>query len=263
MVRLPRNTQFPCHSYAFQGVKQYAEAVKILGDKPMPVLNRAKVREVDAVAMKEYCVPGIVLMENAGRNASEVIVRLFNSISDQDIVVVVGPGNNGGDGLVIARYLELAGAKVRVVLATPPQRFRGDSLTNFEIINRSGIDHVCLAGASAELWKNALNSATCIVDAILGTGTRDVARGDSKAAIDSILARTKIDPRPHVISVDVPSGFDCDSGTPCGSCVQADDTLTFVASKQGFTTTDASLFTGRIQVIDIGVPQVVRNRFGL
>ena len=149
------------------------------------------------------------------------------------------------------------------MLATPPQRFRGDSLTNLEIINRSGIDHVCLAGASAELWKDALNSATCIVDAILGTGTTGVARGDSKAAVDSILARIKIDPRPHVISVDVPSGFDCDSGTPCGSCVQADDTLTFVASKQGFTTTDASLYTGRIQVIDIGVPQVVRNRFGL
>ena len=69
-----------------------------------------------------------------------------------------------------------------------------------------------------------MNLAICIVDAILGTGTTDVARGDSKAAIDSILARTKIDPRPHVISVDVPSGFDCDSGTPCGSCVQADDT---------------------------------------
>ena len=67
MVRLPRNTQFPWPSYAFQGVKQYAEAVKILGDKPMPVLNRAKVREVDAVAMKEYCLPGIVLMENAGQ----------------------------------------------------------------------------------------------------------------------------------------------------------------------------------------------------
>ncbi len=229
----------------------------------MLALSRARVREVDAVAMDEYSLPGIVLMENAGRNASEAIVRLFDSISDQNVVVVVGPGNNGGDGLVIARYLELAGAKVRVVLASPPQRFRGDSLTNLEIINRSGINQVCLAGAVAEQWQNALLSATCLIDAILGTGATDAARGDSKVAIESILGRMKIDPRPRVISIDVPSGFDCDRGVPCGPCVCANETLTFVASKQGFKTNGAEIYTGRIQIVDIGVPQVVRNRFGL
>ena len=229
----------------------------------MLALSRARVREVDAVAMDEYSLPGIVLMENAGRNASEAIVRLFDSISDQNVVVLVGPGNNGGDGLVIARYLELAGAKVRVVLASPPQRFRGDSLTNLEIINRSGINQVCLAGAVAEQWQNALLSATCVIDAILGTGATDAARGDSKVAIESILGRMKIDPRPRVISIDVPSGFDCDRGVPCGPCVCANETLTFVASKQGFKTNGAEIYTGRIQIVDIGVPQVVRNRFGL
>ena len=229
----------------------------------MLALSRAKVREVDAVAIDEYSLPGIVLMENAGRNASEAIVRLFDSISDQNVVVLVGPGNNGGDGLVIARYLELAGAKVRVVLASPPQRFRGDSLTNLEIIKRSGINQVCLAGAVAVKWQNALLSATCLIDAILGTGATDAARGDSKVAIESILGRMKIDPRPRVISIDVPSGFDCDRGVPCGPCVCANETLTFVASKQGFKTNGAEIYTGRIQIVDIGVPQVVRNRFGL
>ena len=229
----------------------------------MLALSRARVREVDAVAMDEYSLPGIVLMENAGRNASEAIVRLFDSISDQNVVVLVGPGNNGGDGLVIARYLELAGAKVRVVLASPPQRFRGDSLTNLEIIKRSGINQVCLAGAVAVQWQNALLSATCVIDAILGTGATDAARGDSKVAIESILGRMKIDPRPRVISIDVPSGFDCDRGVPCGPCVCANETLTFVASKQGFKTNGAEIYTGRIQIVDIGVPQVVRNRFGL
>ena len=229
----------------------------------MLALSRAKVREVDAVAIDEYSLPGIVLMENAGRNASEAIVRLFDSISDQNVVVLVGPGNNGGDGLVIARYLELAGAKVRVVLASPPQRFRGDSLTNLEIINRSGINQVCLAGAVAVQWQNALLSATCVIDAILGTGATDAARGDSKVAIESILGRMKINPRPRVISIDVPSGFDCDRGVPCGPCVCANETLTFVASKQGFKTNGAEIYTGRIQIVDIGVPQVVRNRFGL
>ena len=150
-----------------------------------------------------------------------------------------------------------------MVLAAPPQRFRGDSLTNLEIINRSGIHQVCLAGAVAEQWQNALSSATCVIDAILGTGATGAARGDSKVAIESILGRIEIDPRPYVISIDVPSGFDCDRGVPCGSCVCANETLTFVASKTGFMTIDAKLYTGRIQIIDIGVPQVLLNRFGL
>ena len=229
----------------------------------MQALSRSQVRDVDRVAIDEYCVPGIVLMENAGRNASEAIVRLFDSISDQDVVVVAGHGNNGGDGLVIARYLELAGAKVQVVLAASPQRFEGDSLANLEIINRSGIDQVCLAGAAIEQWQNALSSATCVIDAILGTGATGVARGDSKIAIESILGRMKMDSRPSVISIDVPSGFDCDRGVPCGPCVCADETLTFVALKQGFKAIDAEHYTGRIHVLDIGVPLVVRNRFGL
>ena len=229
----------------------------------MLALSRDKVREVDRVAIDEYSVPGIVLMENAGRNASEAIVRLFDSIFDQDVVVVVGHGNNGGDGLVIARYLELAGAKVRVVLAASSQRFRGDSLTNLDIINRSGIDQVCLAGAAAERWQNALSSATCVIDAILGTGATGAAKGDSKVAIESILRRMETNPRPKIISIDVPSGFDCDRGVPCGPCVCADETLTFVALKEGFKTSNAGHYTGRIQVLDIGVPQVVRNRFSL
>ncbi len=236
---------------------------RFFGENCMQALSRSQVRDVDRVAIDEYCVPGIVLMENAGRNSSEVVVRLFDSISDQNVVVVVGHGNNGGDGLVIARYLELAGAKVRVVLAASPQRFERDSLANLDIINRSGIDQVCLAGAAVEQWQNTLLPATCVIDAILGTGASGAARGDSKVAIESILGRMKIAPRPYVVSIDAPSGFDCDRGVPCGPCVCADETLTFVALKQGFKTTDAERYTGRIHVIDIGVPKVVRNRFGL
>ena len=90
----------------------------------MLAISRAQVREVDRMAIEDYSVPGIVLMENAGRNASEAIIANFDSVSEQDFVVVVGPGNNGGDGFVIARYLELTGARVRVVLAAPPNRLK-------------------------------------------------------------------------------------------------------------------------------------------
>ena len=226
-------------------------------------ISRAQVREVDRMAMEDYSVPGIVLMENAGRNASEAIINTFESVSEQDMVVIVGPGNNGGDGLVIARYLELAGARVRVVLVAPPTRLQGDSLTNFKIVTQSGIEVLSLVGTPEARWQAVLASATCVIDAILGTGATGVVRGDSKIAIESIAERMKISPRPFIIAVDVPSGFDCDHGTPDGKCIRADTTLTFVASKQGFDTADAKQYTGRIQVIDIGVPQAVRVHCGL
>jgi NAD(P)H-hydrate epimerase len=229
----------------------------------MLAISRAQVREVDRMAIEDYSIPGIVLMENAGRNASEAIIANFDSVSEQDFVVVVGPGNNGGDGFVIARYLELTGARVRVVLAAPPNRFKGDSLTNFKIITQSGIEVLCLVGATEERWQVVLASATCVIDAILGTGGSGAIRGDSKNAIDSITERMKITPRPFIIAIDVPSGFDCDHGTSDGDCIRADTTLTFVASKQGFHTTDANQYIGKVQVIDIGVPQAMRAHCGL
>ena len=229
----------------------------------MITISRAQVREVDRMAMEDFSVPGIVLMENAGRNASEAIIDTFDSVSEQDVVVVVGPGNNGGDGLVIARYLELAGARVRIILAAPSNRLKGDSLTNLNIVTQSGIEIFCLAGASEERWQAVLASATCVIDAILGTGGTGAIRGDSKIAIDSIDKRMKITPRPVIIAIDVPSGFDCDHGTTDEKCIRADKTLTFVASKQGFHAADAKQYIGKVQVVDIGVPRAVRARCGL
>ena len=229
----------------------------------MVAISRAQVREVDRMAMEDFSVPGIVLMENAGRNASEAIIDMFDSVSKQDVVVVVGPGNNGGDGLVIARYLELAGARVRIVLAALSNRLKGDSLTNLNIVTQSGIEICCLAGASEERWQAVLASATCVIDAILGTGGTGAIRGDSKIAIDSIDKRMKITPRPVIIAIDVPSGFDCDHGTADEKCIRADTTLTFVASKQGFHAADAKQYIGKVQVVDIGLPRAVRARCGL
>jgi len=229
----------------------------------MPSLTRAEVRELDRIAIEEFGLPGIVLMENAGRNAASAILRTVGTLAAERLVIAVGPGNNGGDGLVIARHLERAGADVQVVLAAAADRFRGDAATNLRVVERSGIRLTCLAGHQVEAWQKALADATCVIDALLGTGAVGPARGDVAMAISSIVAWADRAPAHRVIAVDLPSGLDCDTGRPLGPCVRATRTLTFVGAKLGFAAAGADQFTGPVEELDIGAPRAVLARFGL
>jgi NAD(P)H-hydrate epimerase len=229
----------------------------------MPLLTRDEVRELDRMAIEEFGLPGLVLMENAGRNAAAAILQTVGPLAAERLVVVVGPGNNGGDGLVIARHLELAGVPIHVVLAAAADRFRGDAATNLRVVERSGIQLTCLAGQSASVWQEVLGSATCVIDALLGTGAVGPARGDVAMAISSIVAWADRAPDHRVIAIDLPSGLDCDTGRPLGPCVRATRTLTFVAAKLGFAAAGADQFTGPVEELDIGAPRAVLARFGL
>ena len=229
----------------------------------MPLLTRAQVREIDRIAIEEFGLPGLVLMENAGRNAAAAILGTVGSLVGERLIIVVGPGNNGGDGLVIARHLECAGADVRVLLAAAADRFRGDAATNLRVVERSGTPLTCLAGQPASAWQEALADATCVIDALLGTGAIGPARGDVATAIGSIVAWAEEASARRVIAIDLPSGLDCDTGRPLGYCVCATLTLTFVASKSGFSTAEAGRFTGRVEQLDIGAPRALLARFGI
>ena len=105
----------------------------------MQTLTRIQVRRLDAIAIEEVGIPGVVLMENAGRGAAEVILRLYEEHQISRAAIYAGPGNNGGDGFVMARHLANAGCEVSVYLAAAPDLIRGDALVNYEIIRRMGI----------------------------------------------------------------------------------------------------------------------------
>lgn len=229
----------------------------------MTALTRADVRSVDQLALEVYGLPGIVLMENAGRNATAAVLQQVEDLTGERFVIAVGPGNNGGDGLVMARHLDNAGAAVQVVLAAAPERFRGDAAVNLRVVERAGIPLTCLAGATATAWQAAVAKATCLIDALLGTGATGPARGDVAQAITAIVARRAEPPAPRIIAIDLPSGLDCDTGKPLGPCVAADVTLSFVAAKIGFSAPGAARLTGRVEVLDIGVPRSLLARFGL
>jgi NAD(P)H-hydrate epimerase len=215
----------------------------------MPLsLTRNQVRNVDSQAIADYGLPGIVLMENAGRGAAEVLVGLG---INGPVVICAGKGNNGGDGFVIARHLELNGVETSVLLFCEPDELAGDAACNYRVITlaKQRIEVMGKAPDPAAL-ANRLSAAEWIVDALLGTGTQGTIREPYLTAIAAINQSGK-----KVFSVDLPSGMDCDTGQALGACVRADHTATFVARKVGFDAPGADKLTGQVHVVGIGVPQ--------
>lgn len=227
----------------------------------MRSLTRDEVRDVDRRAIDDFGLPGIVLMENAGRNAAALLHSLTAASGlAGPVAIVCGKGNNGGDGFVIARHLENLGHEVRILLAfagaDAPDDSMGDAAINQRVVERSGQRITCLDHADVAEWERALSGASWIVDALLGTGATGPARGSIATAIEAINA-TRAQGTARVFAVDLPSGLDCDSGPPLGSCVRADITGTFVARKVGFDRPGAEAFTGAVHVLDIGVPRAL------
>jgi len=228
----------------------------------MARLARQEVRELDRLASEEYGVSGVVLMENAGANAA----RLLETPGiPGPVVIACGRGNNGGDGFVIARHLDAAGHRVRVLLAAVPKAYAGDAATNLRIAERSGLSIICLAEADEAAWRRELAGAVWIVDALLGTGAVGPPRGAVAIAITAINdVRAAAGEAPvRVLAVDLPSGLDADTGEAAGQCVRADLTATFVAEKAGFANPAAAALTGTVHVLGIGAPAALLRRFSV
>ena len=218
-------------------------------------LSRTQVREFDRRAIGDFGIPGIVLMENAGRSAAELLLSL--GIQGR-VVICCGKGNNGGDGFVIARHLDLHNIDVRVTLFGRPEELSADAKTNYEILTRSHIlTAVIDAGAfSASLFKEELEKADWIVDALFGTGLAGPVRPPFAEVIGQINGSGK-----KVLAVDVPSGLDCNTGQPLGAAVRALHTATFVAQKRGYLQPESRAWTGEVHVLGIGAPRVLLREF--
>jgi NAD(P)H-hydrate epimerase len=221
------------------------------------MLTRAQVREVDRVAIEEYGVSGLVLMENAGRNAVEAVDGFLHRADRRlsGILIVCGSGNNGGDGFVMARHLSNRGETVRVNLLSDLVKLSPDAAANYQICKAMNIPiAICNdAGAASRL---EIRERDLIVDAILGTGFL----GDVREPAASVIRRINQSTNAGVVAIDVPSGLDCDTGTPAADCVRADMTVTFVASKVGFESPAAKAVLGRVVVADIGAPREIIDR---
>ena len=217
----------------------------------MKPLSRAEVRDVDRRAIEEFGLPGIVLMENAGRNAA---LLLHERAPAARIAIVCGKGNNAGDGFVMARHLANLGHDVRLLLACDPAEYRGDAAINWGVVAKMGLPAEVLVAASRDAWERALAGADWIVDALLGTGATGAPRDSIATAIESVNAVAARE-QAGVLAVDLPSGLDCDTGMAAGECIRAALTATFVAPKVGFDRPEAREWLGEVHVLDIGAPR--------
>jgi len=216
-------------------------------------LTREQVRELDRRAIEEFGIPGILLMENAGRAVADEAARLAESAGSCRAVIVCGKGNNGGDGYVVARHLANRGLKPAIFVLARFDEISGDAMLNLEIIRRMGLDVTeVTSDYGLRRIERAAAGAGVVVDALLGTGARGEVRGPIRSAIEVINRAGK-----PVVAVDLPSGLDANTGAILGACVKADVTVTFVAAKAGFSQSEGPQQTGRVVVAEIGVPRKI------
>ncbi|MGQ9649948.1 MAG: NAD(P)H-hydrate epimerase [Phycisphaerae bacterium] len=227
-------------------------------DKPTDQLRLtcAQCRAVDKYAIEELGIPGLVLMENAGRNAADLIETwLAERTGDRKrpsrVAVICGRGNNGGDGFVVARHLVHRGHEVWIDLAAEPAKLASDAAVNHSIVEKMGVPIRLLTDLSAiseasQHWRRA----DVIVDALLGTGFTGAVREPMAEVIRQVNALSG----PLVVAIDVPSGLDADTGQAAGEAVRAHQTITFLAEKSGYACKSARAYTGRITAVDIGAP---------
>jgi NAD(P)H-hydrate epimerase len=217
-------------------------------------LTRERVRELDRVAIRDYGIPGVVLMENAGRACTEAALDMLAATERSRVLVLCGKGNNGGDGYVVARNLWNRGAGVRVIALgsiSDMQAAENDAAVNLHIALKMEIPlRECTTADDVRVALGEGDAPDLIVDAMLGTGISGEVREPYRTAIEVINEMAV-----PVLAVDLPSGMDCDTGLPLGVAVRAERTVTFVAPKAGFDEPGASDYTGEVTVAEIGIPR--------
>lgn len=218
-----------------------------MSDYSMKYLSVEEARDIDRRATELYGIPAIVLMENAGRIVAEETIKLFKPGLVKPVVsVICGSGNNAGDGFVAARYLFNRGISVNVFALKDFEDYKGDALVNLSIAGKLNIPAAVIHGPEIK----GLEKCDIIIDAVFGTGIAGKVKERYKSIIDSIN-----DSERSVLSVDIPSGMDGNTGEPLGACVKAGLTVTMGYMKKGFLNPGSKKYTGNIVVADIGYPK--------
>jgi NAD(P)H-hydrate epimerase len=223
----------------------------------IPVLSREQMRAFDAHAIEVCKVPSLVLMENAGRGAADAVEReaLGGRASGKRVVVVCGTGNNGGDGFVVARHLLGRGALVDVWLAGDVGRMTPDCRANHAAFVGVGgkVESVAL-GASTLALLDAVEHADVVVDGLFGTGLDRTIAEPLASVVNTVNAGSRF-----TVALDVPSGMSADTGAAMGATIRARLTVTFAHTKLGHVTGQGARLSGRVRVVDIGVPPTLRT----
>lgn len=217
----------------------------------LKITSAAQMREMDRRTIEEFGVPSLVLMENAALRVVDLIAERFGPLRGKRVVVVCGKGNNGGDGLAIARHLATRfGAEVTVWLALDPEAYSGDAAANYKMAQAFGLDVTRTRPFPG--GRGVGVGADILVDALLGTGIKGGVTGELTDYINAMNESAR-----PIIAVDVPSGLDADTGKVEGACVKATLTVTFALPKFGLMVYPGAEYVGELVVADIGMPRQV------
>lgn len=230
--------------------------------RPAPAIYELSVenaRELDRRAVEEYAMDSVVLMENAAIGLCTHALDMLCDLADPSVLILAGPGNNGGDGFALARHLHNHQIPTRVVRTIDADAYGGDAGKNLRIIERMGIE---IIGIDVFLDTQSHPSVSLIVDALFGTGLGRAIEGRMGELVTWINT-TRSSAGTRVLAVDTPSGLDAQTGLPLGSfVVRADRTVTFAGLKPGMARMEALEFLGEVHVAPIGVPLELLERLG-
>lgn len=207
----------------------------------------SQIRAVDRYAIDVLGIPSLILMENAGKNSSSIILREYPKV--EKYLVICGKGNNAGDGFVIARQLIIWGKEVDILLLNKPDSFSPDAKVNYEICRKLNI------GLISREDINSLEKYDAFIDAVYGVGFRGDLPENISSLFTSVNAVTA-----SKIAIDIPSGIEADSGKLDKSSFKADVTITMFAKKQAFKSLASTEVTGKVFVVDIGIPNSIVDR---
>lgn len=222
--------------------------------RPIPYITREEMRELDRRAIEEYHIPSLILMENAGRGAAQIILE---KIRQGPVAILCGRGNNGGDGFVIARHISNYGIPVQVYFTgklseIPPE---SDPGINLKILRAMGLTPLEILDVHAlKLYQEQMRHAEIVVDALFGTGLQ----GEIREPVLRIMEELKSWNIPS-IAVDIPSGLDANTGAILGTILPAVLTITFGLPKIGFL--HAQQWTGPIVIVDISIPNKLLQQY--
>ncbi len=226
----------------------------------MKIVTREQMQKIDKTTIEEYGVPSLILMENAGISILSKIIKLYPEITNPDkfVTILIGPGNNGGDGLVIARQLYNKGAEPFVVLLGVEEKFKGNALTNLKIAKNLEL-YIAIAPDQSKFdyHKKKILQSDFLIDAVFGTGLKGTPREFQSYVINEVNEKYN----GKVIAVDVPSGMTSDTETKSEMILKASDTITVALPKINMVDYPGKHYVGRLHTVNIGFPEnLLKNK---
>lgn len=216
----------------------------------MRVVTSAEMVNLDRQAIEQYGIPGLVLMENAGRHVAQTGADILGHANNKLITIVAGKGNNGGDGFVAARHLKNMGALVEVYLLADKEQVKGDARINLDAWLNMGGKVVNPLSFKVDLLEKTLQQTDLVIDALYGTGFKGVIKGEVARVVEAVNRCMA-----PVLAVDIPSGLEADTGYAAGVCISASHTVTFALPKVGLVTGYGPDYVGQLHIVDISIPR--------